>query len=436
MTAPRVGRDRRLTSAESAMLRRTAVRLGIQAGLIVAAIVAVLVGVTLAVVLHAEAAGTRSMLAAAVGRADEDVADAPANIWLVMHGPDGQRSTEGLPAGAADPQALARTARTGVAETHEREVGGAEYQIFTMRRGDTTVQGVLDLGPVHTDRRHLLFSLLLVGGLGLVLAAGAGAMLGVRAVQPLASALSLQRRFVADASHELRTPLTLLTTRAQLLRRHLQRGHDHQAALADAESLVRDSDNLAAVLEDLLIAADPHVEGATEEIDLRVLAGGVAAASAAEAGARGVTVRAEGGDDPVVVRGAPVALRRALTAVLDNAVRHAEQTVTVTVHATDRQAVVEVADDGPGLDPGLAPRMFDRFSSAGGSSPDGRQRRFGIGLALVGEIVARHHGEVEALAAPGGGAAFRLTFPRQVPRTHTDPTDHPNPTNATGPDRP
>nr|WP_238342537.1 HAMP domain-containing sensor histidine kinase [Actinopolymorpha rutila] len=252
-------------------------------------------------------------------------------------------------------------------------------------------------------------------------------MLGVRAVQPLANALSLQRRFVADASHELRTPLTLLTTRAQLLRRHLQRGHDHQAALADAESLVHDSDNLAAVLEDLLLAADPHAEAATEEIDLRVLAGGVAAASAAVAGARGVTVRAEGGDAPVVVRGAPVALRRALTAVLDNAVRHAEQTVTVTVHADDRQAVVEVADDGPGLDPGMAPRLFDRFSSAGGSTPDGRQRRFGIGLALVGEIVARHHGEVEALAAPGGGAVFRLTFPRPSTGTGAAPTDPADP---------
>ncbi|MGW0230596.1 sensor histidine kinase [Actinopolymorpha singaporensis] len=423
-------RDARLTGAESAMLRRTAVRLGIQAGLIVAAIVTVLVGVTLAVVLHAEAEGTRSMLAAAVGRADGDVADAPANTWLVIDGPDGRRSTEGLPAGAADPEALARTARTGVAETHERDVNGAEYQIFTMRRGDTTVQGVLDLGPVRADRGHLLFSLLLVGGLGLVLAAGAGAVLGVRAVQPLANALSLQRRFVADASHELRTPLTLLTTRAQLLRRHLQRGHDHQAALADAESLVHDSDNLAAVLEDLLLAADPHAEGATEEIDLRVLASGVAAAGAAVAGARGVTVRAEGGEEPVVVRGAPVALRRALTALLDNAVRHAEQSVTVTVHAADRQAVVEVADDGPGLDPALEPRMFDRFSSAGGRSPDGRQRRFGIGLALVGEIVARHHGEVEALAAPGGGAAFRLTFPRHITGTSATPT------NPSGSDQP
>ncbi len=416
-------RDRRLTSAESAMLRRTAVRLGIQAGLIVAAIVTVLVGVTLAVVLHAEQAGTRSMLAAAVGRADNDVDDAPVNTWLVMRGPHGQDATEGLPADAADPSALARTARTGVAETHEREVNGAEYQIFTMRRGATTIQGVLDLGPVHADRRHLLYSLLLVGGLGLVLAAGAGAMLGVRAVQPLANALSLQRRFVADASHELRTPLTLLTTRAQLLHRHLRRGHDHQAALADAESLVRDSDDLAAVLEDLLLAADPYAEAATEVLDLRVLAGGVAAAGADVAAGRGVTVRAEVGDDPVVVRGAPVALRRALTAVLDNAVRHAERSVTVTVRAADRQAVLEVADDGPGLDPGLAPRMFDRFSSAGGKSPDGRQRRFGIGLALVGEVVARHHGEVEALAAPGGGAAFRLTFPRVSSATPAAPAD-------------
>jgi signal transduction histidine kinase len=229
----------------------------------------------------------------------------------------------------------------------------------------------------------------------------------------MATALALQRRFVSDASHELRTPLALLTTRAQLHRRHLRQGAAPGVLTAEADGVVTDAGHLTDILEDLLLAADARPGGPTVVIDLVELAGQAVAAVAAE---RAVTVTLRPQQRAVRVRGTRGGLRRALTALLDNAVRHANTTVTVTVARSDSRAVVDVIDDGPGIDPAILPRMFERFASA--SSPDGvpaarqpQRRRYGLGLALVSEIAARHGGTITAHPASGGGAVLRLTLP-------------------------
>jgi len=69
-----------------------------------------------------------------------------------------------------------------------------------------------------------------------------------------------------------------------------------------------------------------------------------------------------------------------------------------------------VVDDGPGIDPQLAPRMFDRFATGRDGLTPGR-RRYGIGLSLVNEIVTAHDGQVELLRRDAPGAALRITLP-------------------------
>ncbi|MEU8494268.1 sensor histidine kinase [Pseudonocardia alni] len=390
-------------------IRRAAVRLGSQAAGLVAVLVVLLTAVAVVVLVEAQRAQVTAQLDGAIARAD-DVEDPPASVYLLIRAPDGTLArTPTLPAGVADLDVLANAAAGGDPSAGERSVRDVQYEIATQRRADgVTVQAILDLTANHAERNRLVLTMLVTGLLGLLGAGAAGTWLGYRALAPLSAALALQRRFVADAGHELRTPLTLLGTRAQLLRRRLRRDRAAPEALAEADGVITDAARLTAILEDLLFAADPRGERPAEPVDLVALAEDVGRSA-------GVPVETAG---PVVVQGTPAALTRALTALTDNAVRHARTAATLSVSAVGDRAVVDVTDDGAGVDPDVLPRLFERFATGARPTDPGR-RRYGIGLALVTEIAAGHGGRVE-LVPTATGAHFRLTLPLE-PDPHLRP---------------
>ena len=111
--------------------------------------------------------------------------------------------------------------------------------------------------------------------------------------------------------------------------------------------------------------------------------------------------------------GAPVALKRAVTALVDNALAHATSRVDVHVVVWGGQAEIQVSDDGPGIADEMMPRLFERFSSARTRGGSDQTRHYGLGLALVSEIARSHGGEVVAHNAdrPGQGAVLSLLLP-------------------------
>jgi two-component system sensor histidine kinase MprB len=110
--------------------------------------------------------------------------------------------------------------------------------------------------------------------------------------------------------------------------------------------------------------------------------------------------------DPWPVIGEVSSLERAVTNLLDNAVKWSPARGTVTVRLTD--GTLYVGDQGPGIDPADLPHVFERFyRSAESRTMPGS----GLGLAIVRTVTERHGGTVHAGAAPGGGAAFWLWLP-------------------------
>jgi signal transduction histidine kinase len=411
---------------EPVLVRRAARRLGVQAAAFVAVAVVLVTSAAVMVLLRDQERAITDLLDATIALAD-DVDDPPLDTWLVVRGERGQDATRGLPLGADDPAAFAAVVAGGPPTTTERRAGGVGYRVMTERRSDgVVVQAVLDLSPRQADRHRILTAMLTAGAGGLLLAAAAGTWLSRRALQPLSAALALQRRFVADAGHELRTPLTLLGTRAQLLRRRLQQVCDGREwprswsaartartvadqAVAELDGVVADSARLTAILEDLLLAADPLTARPQGVVDLTALCRDAVRAADAVAQEHGLTLRGPApADAPVEVVGAPVALQRALTALVDNALRHARSEVSVTACRSRGRAVAAVADDGPGVDPLLLPRLFDRFAT-GAPHPGAGRRRYGLGLALVAEIAAAHRGEVSVSGPPG--TTLRINLP-------------------------
>jgi signal transduction histidine kinase len=122
----------------------------------------------------------------------------------------------------------------------------------------------------------------------------------------------------------------------------------------------------------------------------------------------------------VRVAGVAPALRRAVTALVDNALDHAVDRVDVRVGTRRGTATVTVADDGPGIEEGLRPHVFERFTSGRPAAAPSVRRHYGIGLALVADVAAAHDGSVSAADRQDGspGAVLTLALPVVRGSTH------------------
>jgi signal transduction histidine kinase len=211
-----------------------------------------------------------------------------------------------------------------------------------------------------------------------------------------------QRQFVADASHELRSPLSTIVAALDLVH-----GRDERDA-ARLAAMRADADRLARLVDDLLLLARADERGLTprsDEVDLDELlyAEELRLRSTADV-AVGMQVEA------VRLVGDRSQLGRVVRNLVDNAVRHAGGSIRLGLRRDGADAVLEVADDGPGIPAADRERVFDRFVRLDA----GRARAVGgagLGLAIVAEVVTAHGGRVEALDAPGGGALMRVTLP-------------------------
>jgi two-component system, OmpR family, sensor histidine kinase MprB len=210
-----------------------------------------------------------------------------------------------------------------------------------------------------------------------------------------------QRRLVADASHELRTPLTSLRTNLEVLARGGLAPADHERLRMD----------LIAQLEELTLLVSDLVDLAREEeppAELEPLALDELVASAVERARRHAPGVAFATDlEPTLVEGVRGRLDRAVANLLDNAARHGDGRVEVTL----RDAVLRVRDHGPGIAAEDLPFVFDRFyrSTAARGRPGS-----GLGLAIVRQAAEAHGGAVRAGTAPGGGAELTLALPRSA----------------------
>ena len=165
------------------------------------------------------------------------------------------------------------------------------------------------------------------------------------------------------------------------------------------------------VVEELLVAADPWTDPESAPVELTSLCEELAASARDYAESNQVTLILERPDaDAVMTTGNAVGLRRAVLAILDNAIAHTPPsgTVTVSVRRQGRDAVIDVTDTGSGIAAEEVDRVFDRFHS---SHHKASRRSYGLGLALAREVVARQGGRITVLSTSDNGTAFRVSLP-------------------------
>ncbi len=224
-----------------------------------------------------------------------------------------------------------------------------------------------------------------------------------RMLDRLESAASAQRRFVSDASHELKSPLAALRASVEVAQAYP--GTADWTRTGDV--VLEESLRIERLVADLLLLARADERGLQlrrEDVDLDDLVDAEADRLRSTTSLR-VTTRIE----PVRVVGDRDRLQRALRNLVDNASRHAETSVTLTVSTDGDLAQVDVVDDGPGVPAADRLRVFDRFVRL----DDSRARTAGgtgLGLAIVRQIAQAHEGDVAFVDVPAG-SFVRMRLP-------------------------
>ncbi len=215
------------------------------------------------------------------------------------------------------------------------------------------------------------------------------------------------RRFVGDASHELRTPLTSVRGYTELYRKGMANDPEMVLSKIDEESA-----RMQLLVEDLL--ALTRAEGArlnTKPTDVLELV--LSAKSTVDAAFpdRRVEVIADT-PDVAQVNGDPDRLHQVLVNLITNAYKHAgsDAEVTVTVRHNLDRVVIDVADNGSGMEPKDAEHIFERFYRAD-SSRNRATGGSGLGLAITKSLVEAHGGTVSVTTAPGEGSTFTISIP-------------------------
>jgi two-component system, OmpR family, sensor histidine kinase MprB len=213
-----------------------------------------------------------------------------------------------------------------------------------------------------------------------------------------------QRRLVADAGHELRTPLTSLRTNLDLLLQADASGGLDDAArrelLDDVRAQIEEMSTLVGDLVEL--ARDEPLRAVVEQVDLAE----VVDRAVARARRRGSELTFDVDTEPWWVTGESASLERAVTNLLDNAVKWSPPGGTVRIRLN--HGTLSVDDEGPGIAPGDREHVFERFyrSEESRSMPGS-----GLGLSIVRHVTERHSGSVRVDESDDGGTRMVMQVP-------------------------
>jgi two-component system, OmpR family, sensor kinase len=351
---------------------------------------------------------------------------------------------------------LTRALRTGSASVHTvTDRGGERFRVLIARvpGSDRLVAVGTSTENADASIQRLVLIMLLSGPLALIAAGAAGWLLAGRALAPvarmsaiadgigiealdervpvppgrdelsgLASTLNhmldrletgvrAKRRLIADASHELQTPLAVMRTELDV---SLAAGTLPEEATEVLESAREETDRMARIVRNLLTLArfdEGTLRLLRQTIDMRELA--TAAVDALATPAREASVAVTAGGVAAQVDADPEYLRVAIVNIVENAIKYAGRgaTVTVDTHVAGTEAIISVADTGPGIPADDLPHIFDRFYRADRSRTH-ESGGSGLGLAISREIIEAHGGRLEVESEVGQGSRFSVALPR------------------------
>lgn len=238
------------------------------------------------------------------------------------------------------------------------------------------------------------------------------------AYQRLAEEEVWRREFLTNIAHHLRTPLTTVNGYLQFLQKGVLSADQIEKVMAIIHQNVQ---QIVALVNDILFLQEMDlVLGAFQPVDMVALARDVMSRFAERAAQNHVVLHLESETDLPPVLGDANALARALSALVDNAIKFSPDggDVMLTIRLQDEWIVTAVADHGVGIEPERLPHLFDRYYHLDRQG----ERVFagiGLGLAIARQVIRQHGGRIEVTSTPGLGSTFTVWLER-VPVTQKE----------------
>jgi signal transduction histidine kinase len=230
------------------------------------------------------------------------------------------------------------------------------------------------------------------------------------AYQRLAEEDHARHQLLTNIAHELRTPLMAASGYLQVM----QKGMLPPAKVPEAiNTTARNVEQIVSLVNDILFMQEVElVMPEFEPVDMTVLASNIVAAYDKKAAAGRVRLSVKKDRSLAPVAGDPRSLERALTALVDNAIKFSPNGGEVEISLMNRldQVQIAVRDEGIGIAPEIRPRIFDRFFHME-KNGDHLFGGLGLGLSIAKQVIQQHKGTLSVDSFPGHGSTFRILLP-------------------------
>lgn len=231
-----------------------------------------------------------------------------------------------------------------------------------------------------------------------------------QAYQKLAEQDLTRREFLTNVAHELRTPLMAANGYLQILQKGILTGDNLNETI---RTVSRNVEHIVALVNDILFLQEIElVLPDFQPVDMAKIANTVVDKYVKNAEARRVRLKVRGERSVPSVSGDPKSLERALTALVDNAIKFSPQggDVEIDFNTRGQYLLVSVEDHGIGITPEVRANIFDRFYHLE-KSGDELFGGIGIGLSITRQVIEQHQGRLDVESKPGKGSIFTLSIP-------------------------
>lgn len=223
----------------------------------------------------------------------------------------------------------------------------------------------------------------------------------------------IRKQMVADIAHELRTPLSVMQVNLEAMTDQLLPTSPEELYGLHNEVL-----RLSRLVEDLRLlslADSGNLELHSGPIDVNALAETAVRRLKPQADAQGIILGATLSNRPASIIGDEDKLHQILANIISNALRFTPsgKRVDVTVQADRQWVTLQIADQGPGIDPADLPILFERFFK-GDRARSRTNSGSGLGLSIVKQLVELHGGQIQAALPPSGGLQITIRLPRSA----------------------